>query len=127
MLAAAQELAAQGACGGLGRILMPSAVNTASKGLSELPCTIPDQELDRSGALAEAHRKIARYLCRPRAVGVRGDAGQVSAAGAVLDDDKGIDAPQQHGVRVYEVGCEDAAGLRGQELPPLRHEVARGE
>jgi hypothetical protein len=50
--------------------------------------------------------------------GARGDAGQVSAAGAVPDDDQGIDPPQQHGIHVDEAGGEDAAGLRGQELPP---------
>jgi hypothetical protein len=27
---------------------------------------------------------------------VRGDAGQVNPAGAVLDDDQGVQAPQQH-------------------------------
>jgi hypothetical protein len=35
---------------------------------------------------------------------VRGNAGQVSAASAVLDDDQDIDAPQQHSVYVHEVG-----------------------
>lgn len=49
-----------------------------------------------------------------------GDPGQVRAAGAVLDDDQGIDAPQAGGVHMDEVGCEDAAGLRGQELLPGR-------
>src|SRR6266498_5959560 len=38
------------------------------------------------------------------------------AAGGVLDDDQGVDAPQQHGVRMEEIGCENAAGLRGEEL-----------
>ena len=42
-------------------------------------------------------------------------------------DNQRVDAPQRHGVHVHEVSCEDAVGLRGQELPPLRHEVARGE
>src|SRR2546429_3971061 len=49
-----------------------------------------------------------------------GDAGQVGAAGAVLDDDQGIDAAQQHGAGVNEVGGEDAAGLGRQELLPGR-------
>jgi hypothetical protein len=57
-------------------------------------------------------------LCRPRAVRVRGDASQVDAAGAVLDDDQGVDAPQENGVHVDEVDCENAAGLRDQELLP---------
>lgn len=29
----------------------------------------------------------------------------------MLDDDRGVDAPQQHRVHVDEAGCEDAAGL----------------
>jgi hypothetical protein len=60
----------------------------------------------------------------PRAVGVGGDAGQVNAAGAVLDDDQGVDAPEEHGVHVNEIDREDAAGLRGQELLPGRTSAA---
>jgi hypothetical protein len=64
-------------------------------------------------------------LCCPGAVGVGGDAGRVNAAGAVLDDDQGVEAPQQHGIHVDEIGREDAAGLRGQELLPGRARAAR--
>jgi hypothetical protein len=35
------------------------------EGLSELPCTIPDQELDSNCALAQVHQEIACCLCRP--------------------------------------------------------------
>jgi hypothetical protein len=49
---------------------------------------------------------------------------QVGPAGAVLDDDQRVDAAEQHGVHVDEVGGEDAAGLRGQELPPGRARAA---
>jgi hypothetical protein len=38
----------------------------------------------------------------------------------VLDDDQGIDAPQEHGVHVDEIDREDAAGLGGEELLPGR-------
>src|SRR5260221_11971135 len=55
----------------------------------------------------------------------RGDAGQVDAARAVLDDDQGIDAAEQHRVHVDEIGRENAAGLSSQELPGLRHLLAR--
>jgi hypothetical protein len=48
----------------------------------------------------------------------------VRAAGAVLDDDQGVDAPEQHSVDVYEVGGQDAAGLGGQELLPGRASTA---
>src|SRR5438132_3253825 len=44
----------------------------------------------------------------------------MGAAGAVLDDDQGIDAAQQHGADVNEVGSEDAASLGRQELLPGR-------
>jgi hypothetical protein len=62
----------------------------------------------RSGRLRRAEENPdADCLHRPPAVGVRGDAGQVSAAGAVLNDDQGVDAPQQHGVHMHEAGCEE--------------------
>jgi hypothetical protein len=70
------------------------------EGPGELAGAIPDQELDRGRALAEIHQEITRRLRRPRAVGVGGDAGQVNAASAVLDDDQGVDAPQEHGVHM---------------------------
>ena len=41
-------------------------------------------------------------------------------AGAVLDDDQGVDAPQKHRVHMDEVDRENATGLRGQELLPGR-------
>ena len=40
------EVSLSGACGGLTRILMPSAVNTASKEPVNWPVAVPDQELD---------------------------------------------------------------------------------
>ncbi len=44
----------------------------------------------------------------------------MDAAGAVLDEDQGVQAPQQHGVHVDETSRDYAAGLRGQELLPGR-------
>jgi hypothetical protein len=38
-----------------------------------------------------------------------------------------VQSLQQHGVHAEEVDGEDPGGLGVQELPPLRHEVARGE
>ncbi len=35
-------------------------------------------------------------------------AGQVNAAGAVLDDDHGIETPQEHSIHVDEIGSENA-------------------
>jgi len=44
----------------------------------------------------------------------------VDVAGAVLNDDQGIEAPQQHGVHVDEIDRQNAVGLGGQELLPGR-------
>jgi len=51
----------------------------------------------------------------------------VHPAGAVLDKHQHVHALQQHRVHVQEVHREDPGSLGVQELPPLRHEVARGE
>jgi hypothetical protein len=60
--------------------------------------------------VTEVHQDVAGRLRRPRAVRMRGNAGQVNAAGAVLDDDQRVHASQEHGVHVDEIGREDAAG-----------------
>ena len=75
---------------------MPSAVNTASKEPMNWPARSPDQELDRSRVLAEVHQEVAGCLCHPRTVRVGGDAGQVDATGAVLDDDVGSVESERH-------------------------------
>ena len=111
---------ALGARGGLARILMPSAWKTASKEAAGLAGAISDQELGWSRALAEVHQEVTGCLCCPCAVGACGDTGQVSAAGAMLDDDQRVDAPEKHSVHMDEAGREDAAGLRDQELLPGR-------
>ena len=48
------------------------------------------------------------------------DTGEVNAAGAVLDDDQGVDAPEQHGIHMDEIDRKNPAGLRGQDLLPGR-------
>jgi hypothetical protein len=90
------------------------------EGTDELARAVPDQELDTSHAPAHFHQEVTRRLRRPGAVRIGGDAGQVSPAGAVLDHDQRVETPHQHGVHVDEVGRDDAAGLRGQELSPSR-------
>jgi hypothetical protein len=90
---------ALGACGGLAIILMPSALNTASKASVNWPARSLIRNLT-GVAPWPVHHDVAGCLCRPCAVRVRGDAGQVNAAGAVLDDDEGVNAPQWHGVHV---------------------------
>jgi hypothetical protein len=44
----------------------------------------------------------------------------VSTTSAVLDDDQGVDTLKQDRVHVNKIGCDDAAGLGGQELLPGR-------
>jgi hypothetical protein len=59
---------------------------------------------------------------------VGGDAGQVHAAGAVLDEEQDVQAAQEHRVDVEEVGGEDRGGLPGQERAPgpARRVLVRG-
>jgi hypothetical protein len=71
--------------------------------------------------------QVTGLLHGPVAGGVRGDAAEVHPAGAVLDEHQHVQPFQQHDVDVPEAGCADPGGLAVQELPPLRHEVARGE
>ena len=90
----------------------------------ELAGAVPDQEFDSSRARAGFHQEATGGLGCPCAVGVRADTGQVGVAGAVLDDDQRVDAPQEHGVHVDEIDRQDAAGLGGQELLPGRARAA---
>jgi hypothetical protein len=87
---------ALGACGGAGENPDAHGREHGVEGAGELACTIPDQELGWSRALAEVHQEVTRRLRRSRAVGVGGDAGQVNAAGGVLDDDIGSVESEQH-------------------------------
>jgi hypothetical protein len=118
-----QIVFALGACGGLATILMPSAVKAASKE----PVNWPARSLITNltvVAPSEVHQEVAGCLRCPCAVRAGGNVGQMDAASAVLDDDQGIEAAEQHGVHVDEVGGNDAAGLRGKELLPGRAAAA---
>src|SRR5512142_2444672 len=111
---------ALGACGGLARILMPSAANTASKELVNWPARSLIRNLTEIARCPRSIRTLRAACVVPGAVRVGGDASQVDAAGAVLDDDQGVDATQEQGVHMDEVDREDAVGLHGQELLPRR-------
>ena len=67
---------------------MPSPVNTASKELVNWPARSLIRNLTVVTRVPRSSRTL-RAACRPCAVGVSGDVGQVNAAGAVLDDDQG--------------------------------------
>jgi hypothetical protein len=51
---------------------------------------------------------------------VGGDAGEVDAAGAVFDEDQGVQALERDGVQVREVGGDDAVAWVVRELSPGR-------
>jgi hypothetical protein len=61
---------------------------------------VTQQEFDRPDPVGEVHDQVAGGLGGPSAGRVRGDPGEVGAAGAVLDHDQGIYAPQGDGVDV---------------------------
>jgi prevent-host-death family protein len=51
---------------------------------------------------------------------VGGDAGEVNAPGAVLDEHQGVQALERDGVEVQEVGGYEAVGLGGEKPVPRR-------
>jgi hypothetical protein len=46
-------------------------------------------------------------------------------AGAMLDEHQDIQPPQQHGVHVQEIDCDDPGGLDMKKLTPARARPAR--
>src|SRR5689334_14299083 len=97
---------ALGARGGLARILIPSAMNTTSKERVNWPARPLIRNLNKVTRWPRSVTTL-RAACVAHAPTGRGDADQVNAAHLVLDDDHGVDAPQQHGVYVEEVGRKD--------------------
>ena len=85
----------------------------------ELPGPVADQEPEACGAVAGIHQEIADLLGGPGPVRVRGDSGNVYVAGADLDDEQAMQAPERYGaVHVEEVHGKHRRGPRVQELPP---------
>jgi hypothetical protein len=108
-------------------ILTPLPASTSSNAAVKLAVAIAYQEPEPGGAFAEVHEQIACLLRGPRPRGVRGDAQDVHAAGLDLHREQDVQAPEEHGVYMQEIARQDPGRLGGQELSPLRHEVARGE
>ena len=79
---------------------------------------VTDQEFQAVSTALEVHQQIAGLLGHPLPRRVSGDPGQVHTAGAVLDEEQDLQAPQKHGVDMEEVDSEDRRGLTGQERPP---------
>ena len=84
----------------------------------ELRIPVADQELQAISAALEGHQQVAGLLGHPRAGRVRGDPGQVHAAGAVLDEEQHVQAPQEHRAGVEKADGEDRGGLPSQERSP---------
>ena len=92
---------------------------TSGRDLGEVPSAVADQELKARGVVAEVHQEVADLLGGPRPVRVRGHAEDVHVAGADLDHEEAVQAPEGHrAVDVEEVGSEHRRGLRVRELPP---------
>jgi hypothetical protein len=127
---AVQDLAAQGADKALADRVHPRSLDSGEhdpgagrpedgvEGGGEVRSSVADEELDVLRPVAEGHCEVAGLLCGPFPGGVRGDAAQVHAAGAVLDEYQDVEALEQDGVYVQEADREDAGGLGCQELAP---------
>ena len=66
----------------------------------ELGVPVPDEELEAAGVVAEVHQEVGSLLGHPVLRGMSRDAGQVHAAGAVLDEEQHAQAAQEHGIGV---------------------------
>jgi hypothetical protein len=76
----------------------------------KLGVAVADQKPHIAECSGEA--EVARLLGDPRAVGVRGDAGEVDAAGLQLNEEEDVVAAQQRGLDAEEVAGDDARRLR---------------
>jgi hypothetical protein len=98
---------------------MPALTRTASNDAVNCPARSRTRNREARGAVAEIHQEIADLLGGPGPVRVRGDSENVHVAGADLDDEQAIQAPERLGaVHVEEVHGKHRRGLRVQELPP---------
>jgi hypothetical protein len=68
--------------------------------------------------ILEVHQKVAGLLSHPLTGGAGGDAGQMHAAGAVLNEEQHVQAAQEHGVDVEEIHGQDRGGLPAQKRSP---------
>jgi hypothetical protein len=109
--------------------LAPSEVNTLSNAMvnlvsrsrmRNLRCSArPPRSMSRFRACWATHGPVG-FVVAPMTSDVHGSAD-------VVDGEQDVDPLEEHGVDVEEITCPGPHGLGVQELPPLRHEVARGE
>src|SRR5271154_998031 len=91
----------------------------------EVRSAIANQELNIPEPLAETEGEVPGLLHGPLPGGVRGDPAKMHPAAAVLDEHQDIQSPEEHGVHVQEIHCDDPGSLDAQELPPARARAAR--
>ena len=99
-------------------------VEDGVEGAGERGVAVSDEEAELFGAVVEVHQKVACLLSDPWSGGVGGAPGDVHSPCAVLDDDQHVEAAEEDGVGVGEVGGVDRAGLGGRELLPGRPRAA---
>ena len=84
----------------------------------ELSVPVPDQELKALGPIVKVHQQVPGLLDHPLLRGMCGDSGQVHAAGAVLDEEQHVQAPQEYGIDVEEARRQDRLRPGFKECPP---------
>jgi hypothetical protein len=88
------------------------------EGAGELGVTIPDEEAECLGPVAEVHDKVAGLLSGPRAVGMLGDADDSHVPVGHFHHEQHVQAAQEDCVNVEEVAGQQPLRLCTQERPP---------
>jgi hypothetical protein len=96
---------------------VPLPAKTSSNAAANLASRSRIRNLKR-GRLAEVHEQVAGLLGRPWPGWVGGDAEDMYGPGLDLHREEDVQAPEEDGVCVQEVACQDPGGLRSEELPP---------
>lgn len=94
------------------------------EGFGVLAVPVADHKAQRLEAHAHLKSEVAGLLGRPLRSRMSGDAGDVEAARAVLEEDQRLDPAKACQVDVREVAGDDGLGLGCQELAPCRPAAA---
>jgi hypothetical protein len=95
------------ACGAVSTTRMPSVVNTSSKQPDELAVSVPDQESEVAGAIAQVEDQVAGLLCDPADGWVRRDAQYVDLPRGVLDHGEAVQSREHDRLHAEEVTGQD--------------------
>lgn len=88
------------------------------EGVGVLTVAVPDEETQRVHAYAQVGGEVAGLLGGPGRGRMCGDAGDMQAPGAVIENDQSVETLQADGVDVEDVAGDQAGGLRGEKLAP---------